>query len=138
MSDKPLVIILGPTASGKTKLAVNLAHKFNGEIISADSRQIFREMDIGTSKDLEEYEIDGIQINHHLINIREAGEKYNVNLFKEDFCTAFDEINLKGKLPILCGGTGMYIHSLLQNSEFTVVPINILLRENLIGFSKDQ
>lgn len=131
MSKNPLLIVLGPTASGKTRLAVDLATALNGEIISADSRQIFRGMDIGTGKDLVEYERNGIKIPHHLINIKNAGEKYNVNEFKEDFYRIFEDINSRNRLPMLCGGTGMYIHSLLQNQEYTAVPVNDSLRAEL-------
>jgi tRNA dimethylallyltransferase len=124
----PLVIILGPTASGKTKLAVRLAYQLGGEIISADSRQVFRDMNIGTGKDLAEYNFAGQEIAHHLIDIKAAGEKYNVNEFKEDFYEVFQQLNRDGILPILCGGTGMYIHSLLQNQVYTAIPNNNELR----------
>lgn len=130
----PLLIILGATASGKTKLAIELAKALNTEIISADSRQVFKEMDIGTGKDLLEF--DEAKIPYHLIDIRRAGETYNVNSFKKDFYPAFSAVTKKGKLPILCGGTGMYIHSLLQNHEFTAVPINESLRSSLQGWDK--
>jgi tRNA dimethylallyltransferase len=132
-----LLIILGPTASGKTKLAVNLAKELGAEIISADSRQIFKGMDIGTGKDLVEYHINGNQIPFHLIDIKDAGEKYNVNLFKEDFYKSLQSIREHHSLPILCGGTGMYIHSVLQNYELTAIPINEDLRAELILKSKD-
>jgi tRNA dimethylallyltransferase len=132
-----LLIILGPTASGKTKLAVNLAKELGAEIISADSRQIFKGMDIGTGKDLVEYHINGNQIPFHLIDIKDAGEKYNVNLFKEDFYKSLQSIREHHSLPILCGGTGMYIHSVLQNHELTAIPINEDLRAELILKSKD-
>lgn len=138
MSTNNLLIILGSTASGKTNLAVNLAHQLNAEIISADSRQVFRGMDIGTGKDLEEYVINGKFIPHHLINIKSAGERYQVNAFKEDFYQAFTDITLRKKLPILCGGTGMYIHSILQNHELTAVPINATLRAELEKLSKEM
>ncbi|RZK56197.1 MAG: tRNA (adenosine(37)-N6)-dimethylallyltransferase MiaA [Pedobacter sp.] len=132
----PLLVILGPTASGKTKLAVGLADKFNGEIISADSRQIFRDMDIGTGKDLNEYQVNGKSIPYHLINIKEAGEKYHVDSFKNDFYKAFVDILERNVNPILCGGTGMYIHSLIQNQEFTAVPKNEDLRQELQQLDK--
>jgi tRNA dimethylallyltransferase len=135
MKGIPLLIVLGPTASGKTKLAVQLAATLNGEIISADSRQVFRGMDIGTGKDLAEYWVAGRQIPHHLIDIRDAGEKYDVNSFKHDFHTAFKNVSQRGMVPILCGGTGMYIHSLLQNHSFTSIPVNMELRSNLMNFS---
>lgn len=128
MDKLPLLIILGPTASGKTKLAVNVAVTLDGEIISADSRQVFRGMDIGTGKDLLEYTLNGQPIPYHLINIKDPGEKYNVNAFKDDFYDAFEDITARQKLPVLCGGTGMYIHSILQNHEYTAVPANEELR----------
>lgn len=131
MLKNDLLIILGPTASGKTKLAANLANELGGEIISADSRQIFKGMDIGTGKDLGEYQINGRQIPFHLIDIRDAGEKYHVNLFKEDFYNSLQSIRDRNVLPILCGGTGMYIHSVLQNHEFTAIPIDEDLRVDL-------
>jgi tRNA dimethylallyltransferase len=134
MSQYPLLIILGPTASGKTELAVNLAKSFDTEIISADSRQVFKNMDIGTGKDLSIYQ----DIPHHLIDIKLAGETYNVNEFKNDFYPAYHQILAKQKLPILCGGTGMYIHSLLQNQIYTAVPVNDNLRNHLQQFDKEE
>ena len=128
MDSNPLLIILGPTASGKTKLAVTLADALQGEIISADSRQVFRGMDVGTGKDLVEYIINGHQIPYHLIDIKNPGDKYNVDAFKEDFYEAFTDITQANKLPILCGGTGMYIHSLLQPHDFTSIPVNDEIR----------
>jgi tRNA dimethylallyltransferase len=138
MSDKNLLIVLGATAVGKTKLAVQLADTFKGEIISADSRQIFKGMDIGTGKDLSEYYIGGYQIPYHLIDHKNAGDKYHVNAFKDDFFEVFTQIVGRQKLPILCGGTGMYIHSLLQNQQYTEVPINQLLRNALINLDKNE
>ncbi len=122
-----LITILGPTASGKTRLAVALAKKLNGEIISADSRQVYRGMDIGTGKDLAEYQ----NIPYHLIDIVVAGERYNVFEFQNDFKKAFEYINSKGKTAILCGGTGQYIQSVLQDFKYTAVPVNENLRQNL-------
>ena len=138
MSAKPLIIVLGPTASGKTKLAVALADELNGEIISADSRQVFKNMSVGTGKDLNEYKVGEKDIAYHLIDIKEAGQKYNVNEFKEDFYQAFDLISTQHRLPILCGGTGMYIHSILQNHELTSIPINLPIRENLQTLEKKE
>lgn len=138
MDQHNLIIILGATASGKTKLAVQVAHALNGEIISADSRQVFKRMDIGTGKDLEEYTIEGTTIHYHLIDILEPGERYHVDAFKNDFYQAFDEISKRGKLPVLCGGTGMYVHSLLQNQAFTSIPVNQALRDELDQFSKEE
>ena len=131
MDNHPLLIILGPTASGKTRLAVSASLQLGAEVISADSRQVFKDMDIGTGKDLNEYTVNGQHIPYHLINIREAGEQYNVNAFKEDFYKIYTTLTAKGKVPVLCGGTGMYIHSLLQNQEYTAVPVNQPLRDSL-------
>ncbi|RYG18586.1 MAG: tRNA (adenosine(37)-N6)-dimethylallyltransferase MiaA, partial [Chitinophagaceae bacterium] len=136
MTTNPLLIILGATASGKTKLAIELAKALQTEIISADSRQVFRDMDIGTGKDLAQFY--DANIPYHLIDIRAAGQNYNVNCFKEDFYRAFTTITRKNKLPILCGGTGMYIHSLLQNHQLTAVPTNEKLRLSLSNLSKEQ
>lgn len=138
MDEKPLLVILGATASGKTKLAVRVAEALNGEIISADSRQIFRRMDIGTGKDLSEYLINGKEISHHLIDILQPGERYHVDAFKNDFYAAFEKITSKEKLPILCGGTGMYIHSALQNQPYTAVPVDENLRSELDLLSKEE
>lgn len=138
MTDFNLIIILGATASGKTKLAVQVAKALDGEIISADSRQIFKKMDIGTGKDLNEYNIDGVTIPYHLIDILDPGERYHVDAFKNDFFQSFEDILKRGKTPILCGGTGMYIHSLLQNQTYTAIPVNEKLRKNLEQHSKED
>ncbi|WP_316825201.1 tRNA (adenosine(37)-N6)-dimethylallyltransferase MiaA [Pedobacter miscanthi] len=138
MDTHNLIIILGATASGKTKLAVQVAEALNTEIISADSRQVFKCMDIGTGKDLQEYFINGKTIPHHLIDILEPGERYHVDAFKNDFYKAFQTITAQNKIPILCGGTGMYIHSLLQNQTFTAVPVNQELREHFDALSKEE
>jgi len=138
MDQHNLIIILGATASGKTKLAVGVAEALNGEIISADSRQIFKRMDIGTGKDLQEYHINGKTIPYHLIDILEPGERYHVDAFKNDFYQAFESITAKGKIPILCGGTGMYIHSLLQNQTFTAIPVNQQFRDQINLLSKEE
>lgn len=111
--DYEFVTILGPTATGKTQIAAQLASKFNGEIISADSRQVYREMDIGTGKDLEEYE--NRDINFHLIDIANPTDEYNLFRFKNDFIKAHQEVKDRNKLPFLVGGTGMYLSSVLQN-----------------------
>lgn len=138
MAQHNLIIILGATASGKTKLAVQVAEALNGEIISADSRQIFKRMDIGTGKDLQEYTVNNKSIPYHLIDILEPGERYHVDAFKNDFYSAFEKIAALNKMPILCGGTGMYIHSLLQNQTFTSVPVNLELRAQLDLLSKEE
>lgn len=130
MKDK-LITILGPTASGKTTFAANLAHSIYGEIISADSRQIYRGMDIGTGKDLSDYFINGELIPYHLIDIREAGEKYTLFEYQHDFHDAYADILFRKKTPILCGGTGLYIESVLKGYNLPDVPANIKLRESL-------
>lgn len=134
MQNNPLLVVLGPTASGKTKLGVGLATALKTDLISADSRQIFKDMDIGTGKDLHEYGTGLDSVHYHLINIREAGEDYHVNAFKEDFYEIYTDLRSKQKIPLLCGGTGMYIHSLLQDHIYTVIPVNIGLRENLAAY----
>lgn len=126
-----LITILGPTASGKTGLAVSLSHTLDTEIISADSRQVYRGMDLGTGKDIEEYTMQGVQVPYHLIDIMDAGSKYNVYEFKKDFNLAFQDISVKGKIPILCGGSGLYIEAVLKDYKFIEVPSNATLREEL-------
>ena len=136
--DYQLITILGPTACGKTTLACALAHKLDTEIISADSRQVYRGMDIGTGKDLSDYVVEGKKIPYHLIDICDAGEKYNVYEFQHDFHKAFSEITGKGKLPILCGGTGMYIEAVLKGYKLLRVPENKELRKSLENKSLDE
>ncbi|WP_443938955.1 tRNA (adenosine(37)-N6)-dimethylallyltransferase MiaA [Pedobacter sp. MW01-1-1] len=132
------LFILGATASGKTKLAVAIAQHLQGEIISADSRQIFKRMDIGTGKDLTEYRIADEIIPYHLIDILEPGERYHVDAFKNDFFTAFEQIQTRKKLPIVCGGTGLYLQSVLQNQPYTAVPVNDDLRNILESLDKES
>ncbi len=126
-----MITILGPTACGKTTLAVNLAAKTGGEIISADSRQVYRGMDIGTGKDLSEYNVDGKQIPYHLIDIEDAGQKYNLFRFQEDFNAAYEDIANRGVLPILCGGTGLYMEAVLKGYALSPVPQDDNLRKKL-------
>ena len=126
-----LVTILGPTASGKTSLAVALAYRLDSEIISADSRQLYRRMDIGTGKDLNEYQFNGRNIPYHLIDICEPGYKYNLFEYLQDFRSVYDDISSRGKLPVLCGGTGLYIESVLKGYSLPPVPENKALRESL-------
>jgi len=137
MQNYNLIVILGATASGKTKLAVEVAAALDTEIISADSRQIFRGMDIGTGKDLNEYVLAGRKIPYHLIDILDAGDRYHVDAFKNDFFEVFESLSSKQKVPILCGGTGLYIHSILQNQTYTAVPVNPELRSQLDVLEKD-
>ena len=133
-----LVTILGPTATGKTQLATALAARIDGEIISADSRQIYRGMDIGTGKDLAEYVVDGKPIPCHLIDIVDAGYKYNVFEYQRDFLKAFESVNQRGHLPILCGGTGLYIEAVLNGYKLLAVPDNQILREQLANKTLDE
>ena len=129
-----LLTILGPTASGKTRLAVALARELDGEIISADSRQIFRGMDIGTGKDLHEYG----EVPCHLIDILESGAEFSVFAFQRLFREAFADITARGRLPILCGGTGLYLDAVLRGYRMVEVPENDVLRAELEGKSADE
>ena len=136
--DCDLIAILGPTASGKTSLAAALAHRMNTEIISADSRQVYRRMDLGTGKDLDDYVVGGKRIPCHLIDIVEPGYKYNVFEYQRDFLKAYDDVRSRGMLPILCGGTGMYLESVLKGYRLLPVPENPELRRQLAGKSLDE
>ena len=134
-----IITILGPTASGKTSLATRLALMMgNAEIISADSRQVYRGMDIGTGKDLADYEIEGVSIPYHLIDIADAGDKYNLFQFQQDFWNAYNDIRSRGKFPILCGGTGLYIESVLKSYKMVPVPESPQLRQELEGRSLEE
>lgn len=126
-----LITILGPTASGKTRLAARLADSINGEIISADSRQVYRGMDIGTGKDLSDYVVDGHTVPYHLIDIAKPGYKYNVFEFQRDFLAAYESIRNRRRIPILCGGTGLYLESVLRGFKLIPVPENPELRAQL-------
>ena len=126
-----LVVVLGPTATGKTKLAVKIANQYKGEIISADSRQIYKGMDIGTGKDLKEYQINKNYILHHLIDILDPQSNYSVYQFKQDFTKIYNSLVKKNKLPILCGGTGLYIESVLLDYKIPNVGPNDNLRAML-------
>ena len=133
-----MITILGPTASGKTPVAVRLAAEIGGEIISADSRQVYRRMDIGTGKDLADYWVDGQQIPYHLIDIREPGTKYNLFEYQQDFYEVYQDIRGRGRVPILCGGTGLYIEAVLKGYCLSPVPQNQNLRDQLEGKSLDE
>ncbi len=130
-----LIVILGPTASGKTAFAARLAKAIDGEIISADSRQIYRRMDLGTGKDYDDYIVQGDKVPVHLIDIREPGYKYNVYEYQTDFFKVFEEINNRGKFPVMCGGTGLYIEAVLKRFKMIHVPSDPALRESLKGKS---
>ncbi|MDR2860100.1 MAG: tRNA (adenosine(37)-N6)-dimethylallyltransferase MiaA [Mediterranea sp.] len=133
MPDYDLITVLGPTASGKTRCAVAVAYELDTEIISADSRQVYRGMTLGTGKDLKDYTVNGKQIPYHLIDIAEPGHKYNVFEYQRDFLNAYNSVKEKGKLPVLCGGTGMYIESVLKGYKLVLVPENPELRSRLSG-----
>lgn len=133
-----LITILGPTASGKTSLAAVLAARLKTEIISGDSRQVYRRMDLGTGKDLSDYVVDGYKVSYHLIDIVEPGYKYNVFEYQRDFLVAYEDIKARGLLPILCGGTGMYLESILKGYRLLPVPENKELRESLASKSLEE
>ena len=131
---KKMITILGPTASGKTPVAARLAAEIGGEIISADSRQVYRRMDIGTGKDLEDYG----SVPYHLIDICEPGTKYNLFEYQQDFYDVYQQIRSRGAVPILCGGTGLYIEAVLKGYHLSPVPQNQALRDSLEGKSLDE
>ena len=133
-----LVTILGPTACGKTTLAVALANRLNTAVISADSRQVYRSMDLGTGKDLGEYVIDGREIPYHLIDIVDAGYKYNVFEYQRDFLKVYQALRAERQTPVLCGGTGMYLESVLRGYRLVEVPENRALRASLEDKSLDE
>lgn len=138
MEHNRMITILGPTASGKTSIAAALASRIGGEIISADSRQVYRRMDIGTGKDLADYEVGGKHIPYHLIDIAEPGYKYNLFEYQRDFHTAYDDITSRGRTPVLCGGTGLYIEAVLNGYALSPVPQNQELRDSLSAKSLDE
>ena len=133
-----LIAIVGPTASGKTSLAVAVAHRLDTEIISADSRQIYRGMDIGTGKDLGEYTIEGKHIPYHLIDICPAGYRYNLYEYVRDFNAVYTDMLARGKQPLLCGGTGLYVETILKGYALPPVPENPTLRASLQDKSLDD
>lgn len=133
-----LIAIVGPTASGKTAFAAHLAHEIKSEIISADSRQIYRGMDLGTGKDIEDYTIDGETVPYHLIDIADAGYKYNLFEYQRDFNEAYKNIKSRGITPIMCGGTGLYVESVLRGYTLLSVPENTELRTRLADKSLEE
>lgn len=133
-----MITILGPTASGKTSLAAALAADIDAEIISADSRQVYRCMDIGTGKDLEDYNVNNKHINYHLIDIVEPGTKYNLFEYQQDFFDAYNDVVSRKKIPILCGGSGLYIEAVLNGYNLVAVPENRILRDTLESKSLDE
>jgi tRNA dimethylallyltransferase len=133
-----LLTILGPTATGKTGLAAHVASKINGEIISADSRQVYRGMNLGTGKDYDDYFVDGVEIPSHLVDIEDAGVHYNVYRFQTDFIGVFQQIQSRDKFPVLCGGSGLYLEAVLKNYRLIEVPPNKELRKKLVGKSLEE
>ncbi len=138
MSKIDLIAIIGPTASGKTPFAAALAHRLQSEVISGDSRQVYRGMDLGTGKDLADYVVQGEPIPYHLIDIADPGYKYNVFEFQRDFLSAYQSMRQRGLLPILCGGTGMYVESVLRGYRLLPVPENPTLRQQLANYSLEE
>lgn len=133
MNKERLIVVVGPTACGKTAFATRLALLTDGEILSGDSRQVYRGMDIGTGKDLSDYTIDGNRIPYHLIDIAAPGEKYNVYRYQQDFAEAYADITSRGKQPILCGGSGLYVEAVIKNYSLLAAPPNPALRAELEG-----
>ena len=131
MKNYNCIVVLGPTAVGKTSIGVKIAHSFNGEVISADSRQTYNKLDIGSGKDLNEYVVDGEPVPYHLINVCSLPDEYNVFNYQTDFYKAFNDILSRGKLPVIVGGTGLYLDSVISNYELLPVEENKKLREEL-------
>jgi len=133
-----MLTILGPTASGKTSLATRMAYILQGEIISADSRQVYRGMDLGTGKDLADYEVEGKKIPYHLIDIVDAGYKYNVFEYQHDFLKVYQQLKDKNIFPVFCGGSGMYLEAVLKGYKLINVPVNEELRSRLKSMTDEQ
>lgn len=131
MQNNSLIVILGPTATGKTRLAAHLAYELDAEVISADSRQVYRGMDIGTGKDLVDFVVNDKKIPYHLIDIVDAGSEYNVFEYQKDFLKAYENITRRNKTAILCGGSGLYIDAVVKGYHFLEVPENTALRNEL-------
>ena len=130
-----MIVILGHTAAGKTTLAAHVAKALGAAVVSADSRQVYRGMSIGTGKDLADYVVDGYEVPYYLVDIVDAGEKYNVFQFQKDFYDVYDRLHAEGKEVVLCGGTGMYLESVLRSYQMLQVPVNEDLRKELEGKS---
>ncbi|MDZ7739570.1 MAG: tRNA (adenosine(37)-N6)-dimethylallyltransferase MiaA [Bacteroidales bacterium] len=133
-----IVVITGPTASGKTAFAALLASQYGGEIISADSRQVYRGMDIGTGKDYEDYVVDGKKVPVHMTDIADPGYKYNVYEYQRDFLQVYEKLRQRGVLPVVCGGSGMYIDSIISGYRLVKVPVNDMLRKSLENKSLEE
>ena len=134
----PLICILGPTAAGKTRLAAHVAAAASGEVVSADSRQVYRHMDIGTGKDLEDYTVHGLTVRGHLVDIVDPGYEYNLFEFKRDCIAAIREIRSRGRLPVLCGGTGLYLSAVLQDYQLLSAPPDATRRAELENTPTEQ
>ena len=135
---KPLITILGPTATGKTALAAEVAWRLGGEVISADSRQVFRGMDLGTGKDLGDYDLHGTHIPYHLIDICDPSEEYSAYRFVIDFKRAYEDITARGRQPILCGGTGLYVDAVVRQYQLSDAPVDPAYRASLEAFTDEQ
>ena len=133
-----LISIVGPTACGKTALAVEVARALNGEILSADSRQVYRGMDIGTGKDIAEYGQGDTRVSYHLIDIVDAGEKYNLFEFQRDFLVAYNDVCSRGRTPVMCGGSGLYVESVLKGYRLIPVPEDAELRARLEKYTLEE
>ncbi|HSO78467.1 MAG TPA: tRNA (adenosine(37)-N6)-dimethylallyltransferase MiaA [Bacteroidales bacterium] len=131
VQDFDLVVITGPTATGKTRLAAQVAYRFGSEVISADSRQVYRGMDIGTGKDLSDYNVDGLMVPCHLVDIVDAGYRYNVYEYQRDFIKVYNDMRQRSLIPVVCGGSGMYVDSIVSGYRLTQVPVNEPLRLSL-------
>jgi len=139
--DKPMhdiVVITGPTATGKTRLAALVADRLGGEVISADSRQVYRGMDIGTGKDLSDYIVDGRRVPEHMVDIVDAGYRYNVYEYQRDFLRVFEDMSARDVFPVVCGGSGMYVDSIVSGYRLVKVPVNAPLRALLAERSLDE
>jgi tRNA dimethylallyltransferase len=133
-----MIVVTGATASGKTALAAEVAYRLEGEVISADSRQVYRGMDIGTGKDYSDYVVNGSHVPFHLIDIADAGSRYNLFEYQQDFLKVYSEITSRGMLPVVCGGSGMYVESIIRGYNLVRVPVNPKLRDELKGKSHNQ
>ena len=133
-----ILVITGPTATGKTRLAALVADRLGGEVISADSRQVYRGMDIGTGKDMSDYTVDGRKVPVHMVDIVDAGYRYNVFEYQRDFLKVFEEMTARGVFPVVCGGSGMYVDSIVSGYRLVQVPVNEQLRAMLAGRSLEE
>ncbi|TAE89798.1 MAG: tRNA (adenosine(37)-N6)-dimethylallyltransferase MiaA [Bacteroidetes bacterium] len=138
MSTPNLLVILGATAMGKTRLAAYAAYQLGGEVLSADSRQVYKGLDIGTGKDYGDYTVQDFAVPYHLIDLMDAGKTYHVNQFKHDFFTAFKQLQQRSVMPILCGGSGLYIDAVLRNLAYTSIPNNFQLRASVAKLNHNE